>query len=227
MDKDDQEKMMQFLKKQIERGKKDEKEVEYTELKRESEEEKIKVDLNLTAIKPPTEVFLKPKPLVLKRDKPFKEKPSESQPSTSKRKCALDDILMEEERKKERKNRKDYWVCENIVVKVVTKSLGDKYYKKKGVIESVKDKYVAMVRMTDTGDLIKLDQEHLETVIPSEGRLVKIVNGAYRGETATLKEIYQDKFCAKLEIATGLLKGRVISNIQYEDFSKLDTSSTS
>lgn len=39
-----------------------------------------------------------------------------------------------EEMKKEKMNRKDYWLHPNIVVKVVTKKLGDKYYKKKAVI---------------------------------------------------------------------------------------------
>ena len=36
---------------------------------------------------------------------------------------------------KEKKNRKDYWLHEGIVVKAITKKLGEKYYKKKGVIK--------------------------------------------------------------------------------------------
>lgn len=227
MDKDDQERMQTFLEKQVQRGKKEAQEVQYTELKRENTDEKIKIELN-APIKKPTEFqFLKPKPLstVLKTHEKPKEKSDNNQPSTSKRKSALDDILMEEEMKKEKRNRKDYWLYEDIVVKVVTKSLGDRFYKKKGVIENVKDKYAANVRMIEGGELVKLDQAHLETVIPSEGRLVKIVNGAYRGEIATLKEIHQDKFCATLEISSGVLKGRVINNVQYEDFSKLNTPS--
>ena len=39
-----------------------------------------------------------------------------------------------EEQQKEKKNRKDHWLHERIVVKVMTKRLGDKYHKKKGVI---------------------------------------------------------------------------------------------
>lgn len=39
-----------------------------------------------------------------------------------------------EEKTKEKVNRKDYWLHEGIIVKVVTKKLGDKYYKKKAVI---------------------------------------------------------------------------------------------
>lgn len=227
MAKNDDERMMDFIEKQIEKGNKEKPKVEYTELKRESEEEKIKVDLNISAIKPATSItFLKPSVPLFKgeRSKVPKEKHQDSLPSTSKRKSALDDILEEEERKKEKRNRKDYWLCENIVVKVVTKTLGDKYYKKKGVVESVKDRYVALVRMIEGGDLIQLDQEHVETVIPAEGRLVKIVNGAYRGETATMKTMHQEKFSATLEIAAGVLQGRVVNYVQYEDFSKLNSS---
>jgi DNA/RNA-binding protein KIN17 len=92
--------------------------------------------------------------------------------STEKRKLsALDEIMMEQEASKEKFGRKDYWLAENIVVKVVTKSLGDKYYKKKGYVKQVIDKYGAMVTMTDTGHTLKLDQSHLETVIPAEGML--------------------------------------------------------
>ena len=40
-----------------------------------------------------------------------------------------------EERKKEKMNRKDYWLHEDIVVKVISKKLGDKYYKKKAYVK--------------------------------------------------------------------------------------------
>ena len=39
-----------------------------------------------------------------------------------------------EEEKKEKMNRKDYWLHPGIVVKIVTKKIGVSYYKKKGVI---------------------------------------------------------------------------------------------
>lgn len=60
---------------------------------------------------------------------------------------------------------------QRIVVKVVTKRLGDKYYKEKGVVVDVIDKYVGVIKMLETGHKLKLDQEHLETVIPSPGML--------------------------------------------------------
>ncbi|KAH9630562.1 hypothetical protein HF086_016066 [Spodoptera exigua] len=52
---------------------------------------------------------------------------------------ALDEIIQMQERAKERANRKDYWLCEGIVVKITTKSLGDKFYKKKAVVEKISE----------------------------------------------------------------------------------------
>lgn len=40
-----------------------------------------------------------------------------------------------EEKKKEKMNRKDHWLHKDIVVKVVSKKLGDKYYKKKAYVK--------------------------------------------------------------------------------------------
>lgn len=42
-----------------------------------------------------------------------------------------------EEKKKEKTNRKDYWLTEGIVVKIVTKKLGEKFYKKKAVVKVI------------------------------------------------------------------------------------------
>lgn len=118
-------------------------------------------------------------------------------------------------------NRKDYWLAENIVVKVVTKSLGEEYYKQKGVIREVIGKYIAIVKLLESGKKLKIDQADLETVIPALGKLVLIVNGAYRGEKATLLSIDEKHFSVNLEIASGVLKGRKLSGIQYEDICKL------
>lgn len=56
-----------------------------------------------------------------------------------------------------------------IVVKVMHKKLGERYYRLKGVVEGVKDLYTAVIKMKDSGDKIKIDQAHLETVIPAIG----------------------------------------------------------
>lgn len=55
-------------------------------------------------------------------------------------------------------------------MKIVTNKLGEKYLKKKGVITKVEDRYQAVVKMLDTNDKIRVDQAHVETVIPAIGK---------------------------------------------------------
>ena len=43
------------------------------------------------------------------------------------------------------------WLRKGLVVKVVTKSLGDKYYKKKGWVKEVIDDFAALVVISETG----------------------------------------------------------------------------
>ena len=47
--------------------------------------------------------------------------------------------------------------------------LGDRFYCKKGVVEEVRNSFTGVVKMIETGDKIKIDQAHLETVIPAIG----------------------------------------------------------
>ena len=55
------------------------------------------------------------------------------------------------------------------MVKVVHQKLGERFYRRKGVVEEVRERYTAVVRMLESGDVIKIDQAHLETVIPTFG----------------------------------------------------------
>lgn len=62
-------------------------------------------------------------------------------------------------------------------MKVIHAKLGEKYYRKKGTIEKVVDEYTAMLRMNQTGDVIKIDQAYLETVLPALGMQSSQVSG--------------------------------------------------
>ncbi|CAH0698576.1 unnamed protein product [Spodoptera exigua] len=222
MDKDDQERMLEFIQKQVERGKKQGSAdgPTYSEFKRESSQEKVVLSLKRKA----EEKKAEPLPVsALKLKEKIKEESSKKQKIEDNKikQSALDEIIQMQERAKERANRKDYWLCEGIVVKITTKSLGDKFYKKKAVVEKVVDKYCAHVKLTDETTRIKLDQNHLETVIPSKGRSVRFVNGAYRGCTGQLRDIDIDNYCCDVEISEGPLTGRVVKGVQYEDISKL------
>ncbi|KAF1322227.1 Protein containing a u1-type zn-finger and implicated in RNA splicing or processing, partial [Globisporangium splendens] len=148
------------------------------------------------------------------------------------RASAVDDIMAEEERRKKQllkkqqdevqRQRLENWVTKGIVVKVTNKKVGGgEYYKRKGVITDVEDKFCATVELVDSGDVLKLDQDDLETVIPKEGRKVKIVNGIGRGAIAKLLSISVDDFCASVRIETGSRKGEVLGRVEYEDICKL------
>jgi DNA/RNA-binding protein KIN17 len=89
-----------------------------------------------------------------------------------------------------------------IIVKIITSKLGEKYYKKKGVIIKVENRYQAIIKMLETNDKIRIDQVHVETVIPAIGKKVLVVNGAYRGQQATLEDIHQDTFSVDITLLT-------------------------
>ncbi|KAL3275806.1 hypothetical protein HHI36_020550 [Cryptolaemus montrouzieri] len=223
MDRDDEERNLEFIEKQVKLAQQksnmqESDEPKNSELIRESEEEVVKLDLKL--LKPKPEIMLPPQLFTKVKKEKDDYSSSKKIKLSDHKKTALDEIKEIEEKKKEEKNRKDYWVTEGIIVKIVTDSLGPDFYKKKGIIREVINKYGTVVKLLENGKKIKIDQEHLETVIPALGKLVKIVNGAYRGEIATLLSISEKEFCASLEIAKGPLRGRKLEKIAYEDFSK-------
>ena len=146
------------------------------------------------------------------------KKRKESEPV---KKSALEELKEEQERIKAKKFRKDYWLAKGIVVKVVSKSLGDKYYKKKAVVKDVVEKYEGVIEMIDTSDRLRVDQSHVETVIPNVGRSVLVVNGPYAGSTASLLIVNYDKFSCNIKLDSGPYKGRVVEDIAYEDICKL------
>ncbi|KAF0693920.1 Aste57867_15160 [Aphanomyces stellatus] len=127
------------------------------------------------------------------------------------KRSAVDAIMAEEQRKRqrldeeeERTSRKDNWIVTGIIVKVMDKTVGDgAYYKKKGEIVRVVDTFGAEVRMLDSRDVLRVDQEDLETVIPLVGRSVRIVNGMGRGALATLLSINEASFCASVLLTSG------------------------
>uniref|UniRef100_G3Q9J9 DNA/RNA-binding protein KIN17 n=1 Tax=Gasterosteus aculeatus aculeatus TaxID=481459 RepID=G3Q9J9_GASAC len=257
-DLDDEERSAKFIEEQVRRGR-GAKEVEetpvFTELKRESEEEKglffflffmipyiSLVDVfPLTLTFPPTVAFnmgasacvagpskssaalgasaLKAAAAAAAATK--RKDASSDTRGDKKKKSALEEIMeMEEKKRKKQSVRTDYWLQPNIVVKVVTKRLGEKYHKKKAVITEVREKYEAVVKMIDSGDKLKLDQNHVETVIPAPGKRVLILNGPHRDAEALLEGIDEKNFSATLTLESGHLKGTRV-DVAYEDFSKL------
>ncbi|CAM6018054.1 unnamed protein product [Sphagnum balticum] len=162
----------------------------------------------------------------LQPSKKWRKENSTKENETQGTSTILADMMREEEKAKEKVNRKDYWLCKDLVVKVMSQSLADKgYYKEKGVVERVISKYVGEIRMLESNHLLKVDQEELETVLPQIGGTVRIVNGAYRGSNARLLAIDTQKFAAKVQIENGAFDGRILPAIDYEDICKIMSSS--
>ncbi|XP_044132674.1 DNA/RNA-binding protein KIN17 isoform X1 [Bufo gargarizans] len=228
-DLDDEERTAKFIEEQVKRGKceKEEETPVYTELNRENEEEKVVFNLaKVASTSGSSSSKSSSSSLATNALKatavtgPVKRKdPTLSQTKEKKKKSALEEIIEMEEKKK-KTERTDYWLHPEIVVKIVTKKLGEKYYKKKAVIKEVIDRYTAIVKLVDSGDKLKLDQTHLETVIPVPGKQILILNGGYKGNLGILESIKEKSFSATIVIDSGLLKGRKV-DISYEDFSKV------
>ncbi|XP_056311491.1 DNA/RNA-binding protein KIN17 [Danio aesculapii] len=223
-DLDDEERSAKFIEEQVRRGRKGKEPTEepvFTELQRKSEDEKVAFNLEIAAAGPSKpSTTLGPSALKTTASVKRKESSLSGEFKDKKKKSALDEIMEMEEQKK-KSVRSDNWIQENIVVKVVTKKLGEKYYKKKAIIRELQGKYTAVVKMVDSGDKLKLDQSHVETVIPAPGKRVLILNGQYRGTEAILEGINEHKFSATLTLDSGRMKGKTVEGIAYEDFSKL------
>ncbi|ESS30671.1 DNA/RNA-binding protein KIN17 domain-containing protein [Toxoplasma gondii TgCatPRC2] len=124
---------------------------------------------------------------------------------------------------------KDWWIKEGCIVKVMHAELGDgQYYKQKGKILRVEERYAAYVKMLESGDLIRLDQKMLETVIPNIGGRVRIVLGEWRDHEGKMEGIDMDAFCVHVVVDSGpVFKVRshlapiVVKNLPYEHVCKI------
>ncbi|KAM7532243.1 hypothetical protein LguiB_035653 [Lonicera macranthoides] len=192
-------------------------------LRSESDEKKITIVLG-SSLKPTVKEKTDSSRLVFEEDENEnrgKKRKEDDRIAKSGGGSALDELMKEQEKAKEHSNRKDYWLCEGIIVKVMSKVLAEKgYYKQKGIVRKVIDKYVGEIEMLESKHVLRVDQEELETVIPQIGGLVRIVNGAYRGSNARLLAVNTEKFCAKVQIEKGIYDGRVLPAVEYEDISK-------
>ena len=113
-------------------------------------------------------------------------------------------------------------------MRIISRKLADgKYYKRKAVVHRVIDKYAAEVEVLDTnsktqdgGDVLRLDQDDLESVIPKkvDQDKVRLLNGKYRGEKARAVQLDKESYRATLRLTAD---DRVIADVPFEDFSKI------
>eukprot|EP00931_Biecheleriopsis_adriatica_P055461 TRINITY_DN32799_c0_g1_i1.p1 TRINITY_DN32799_c0_g1~~TRINITY_DN32799_c0_g1_i1.p1 ORF type:complete len:401 (-),score=106.47 TRINITY_DN32799_c0_g1_i1:88-1290(-) len=143
---------------------------------------------------------------------------------------ALEQIRMENEEAKRQKadapsspsespSGSEPWLAAGLVVKVMHQELaGGKYYRKKGKVEKVRNQFTADVRMVDAKDLIRLDQEMLETVIPNVGKIVRIVKGTHKGKKATMRAVDFEGFCVTVELEDGTQ----MEGLRYDEVCKVE-----
>lgn len=190
-----------------------------------AEDEESDEESNLNESKPGID------PALLEKSKRLVEKQSKLSTSKDverkKRKAdSKESAPHEKKRRQEDDNRKDYWLRRDIICRIISKKLANgKYFKRKAVIERVlEDKFTAEVEVLDSrpderdgGDILRLDQDDLETVIPKEGKKVRILNGKGRGKKARVLKLFKERCKAELELEDGT----ILDLVDYEDFSKM------
>lgn len=134
----------------------------------------------------------------------------------------LEKSLIQQEKEKERlqaiesKEPTDNWLVSGLIVKVMNKKVGDgSYYGKKGKIIDVIDLYVGIIQILDSNVKLKVDQAHLETVIPAIGSDIFIVNGEHRGKVGILEEVNVNLYKAVVRVDD------VIIQKDYEEVCKI------
>ena len=124
-----------------------------------------------------------------------------------------------QQQKQQQPSEEVAWLMKGIVVKVMDKNISNGiFYKKKGYVKKVIDKYGGKIVM-DSGEKIILDQKLLETVIPKAGSSSKIMilYGPMRGLTGYVHELLLDEYKAsiQLEDRNDFIK------LEYEHISKI------
>lgn len=106
------------------------------------------------------------------------------------------------------------------MVKILDKELGEgDYYKKKGRITNYEGLW-ANVTIEDSGDIIKIHQKNLSTVVPNIGRTVVILEkGKYQKEKAILKSFDKETNEGTLSIEQKSKKFKE-KKFHYTKFSK-------
>eukprot|EP01067_Filipodium_phascolosomae_P006798 Filipodium_phascolosomae@DN5144_c0_g1_i1.p1 len=113
------------------------------------------------------------------------------------------------------------WVVPGLVVKILSGSRGNKYFKCKGTVSRVQSLYECVVKVFDSGDVIKIDQAQLETVIPTIGGKVQFVLGKHRGSIGYLASVNFDAYSCvvKIKLDDETVE---ITGVQYEEICKFD-----
>ena len=232
MDKDDEERMMEFIEKQVEKGQQE------TSVQNEAYMEPLTRPENDTPLVLELKINKKPKLLLssVKKEKVTDMGSTSSETiSVSNIKCEqLSENEEESSLKKTDKHKSKHypddsneegWLRENLMVKVITKTLGERYYKAKGIIESTENSnFVGKVKLKSPeaveNHVIKIDQEYLETVIPAIGKDIIILWGKYKGMKGVVHKVHIENYCIDVKLKEN---DTVVKKLPYEQVCKYVT----
>ena len=77
------------------------------------------------------------------------------------------------------------------------------YHRQKGTVCALPSAYVAEIEMTGSGDVLRVDQAQLETVLPAPGGQVLVVAGKHAGQRAAMLGVNADSFQAEVQLRDG------------------------
>ena len=228
MSKTDEERMAEFVSKQVDRvrdqlkdSQSNENESKFTELDRKSDQ---KIKLESLKLERKEEVALIPTISSKPANKSELKRKKREIADIPRKKSAIEEIIEEEkdeqikkEMRQRLKNDEIPWLKPNIIVKITSKTLGEKFFKQKAEVLEIIHKFKAIVKLVQDGSKVTIDQNDVETVIPAIGRQVLILQGRFRGSTAVLKNLNVEEFSAKLKVSSCDKE----IHLPYEHFSKL------
>ncbi|OAD52574.1 DNA/RNA-binding protein KIN17 [Eufriesea mexicana] len=229
MDKDDEERMMEFIEKQVEKG------------QQESSNQTETVKEPLTRFENDTPIILNMKINKKAKIPIIKQEKTEMSSVSSELVSMISDIKSEEindrytdketnstrsEKHKSKlskdDNNKEGWLREGLMVKIISKSLGDKYYKSKGIIQSVeKSNFVGKIKLKSPEEVenhvIKIDQEYLETVIPAIGKQIVILWGKYKNMKGVVYKLHIENYSIDVKLDKDNI---IVKKLPYEQICK-------
>ena len=108
------------------------------------------------------------------------------------------------------KRKKETWLVPGIRVRVAKRSHDD--FRKKGIVLNVQPPRIQF----DDAVCCEVPENHLETVLPSDGGRVLVLRGPQIGHVGTLRS--RDKTCLKAQVH---LENNVLSQFHYNDIAEL------
>lgn len=115
------------------------------------------------------------------------------------------------------------WLAEGVVVKIVSKALrGAGYYGAKAAVVRLLDGgFVGELEVLGSGDVLRVDQAELETVVPKPGGRVAVLAGRARGARGVLASIDEKRFQGEVRLDGREGQGGEALWLEYEEFTKL------